>query len=80
MMGIYTLGELLSDPKFGDEHEADDRKHSDNLNNLVIASISLGAERSFILSPRQPHRARGLISREVKPEEPKDERVNIKWK
>jgi hypothetical protein len=30
------------------------RRHSDNLNNLVIASISLGAERTFIMSPRLP--------------------------
>ena len=30
------------------------RRHSDNLNNLVIASVSLGAERTFILSPRLP--------------------------
>ena len=80
MMGTSTSGESLSDPKFGDEHEADDRKHSDNLNNLVIASISLGAERSFILSPRQPHRSRRMISGGVKAEEPRDERVNIKWK
>ncbi|KAK8864240.1 hypothetical protein IAR55_001486 [Kwoniella newhampshirensis] len=29
-------------------------KHSDNLNNLVIASVSLGAERTFIMSPRLP--------------------------
>ena len=25
-------------------------RHSDNLNNLVIASVSLGAERTFIMS------------------------------
>jgi len=66
--------------KSGDEREADDRKHSDNLNNLVIASVSLGAERSFILSPRQPHRGRGQTSGEVKLEEPKDDRANIRWK
>lgn len=36
------------------------RKHSDNLNNLVIASVSLGAERTFIMSPRLPSKnARG---------------------
>lgn len=56
------------------------RKHSDNLNNLVIASISLGAERSFILSPRQPHKGRGHTFGGKRPEEPKDERVNIRWK
>lgn len=33
------------------------RKHSDNLNNLVIASVSLGAERTFIMSPRMPNGA-----------------------
>ncbi|ORX36822.1 hypothetical protein BD324DRAFT_651303 [Kockovaella imperatae] len=32
-------------------------RHSDNLNNLVIASISLGAKRTFIMSPRLPNRA-----------------------
>ncbi|WVQ99252.1 hypothetical protein IAU59_006384 [Kwoniella sp. CBS 9459] len=33
-------------------------KHSDNLNNLVIASVSVGAERTFIMSPRMPSKAR----------------------
>ena len=75
-MAIFTLGELHQI----DEHETDDSKHSDNLNNLVIASVSLGAERSFILSPRQPHRSRGQTSGELKLEEPKDERANIRWK
>jgi hypothetical protein len=28
------------------------------LNNLVIASVSLGAERTFIMSPRMPSKAR----------------------
>jgi hypothetical protein len=33
------------------------RRHSDNLNNLVIASVSLGAERTFIMSPRLPSKS-----------------------
>lgn len=42
------------------------RKHSDNLNNLVIASVSLGAERTFIMSPRLPSknaRGRGKVNK-----------------
>lgn len=47
------------------EQSAHDRsKHSDNLNNLVIASVSLGAERTFIMSPREPSKnARGRAGR-----------------
>jgi alkylated DNA repair dioxygenase AlkB len=48
------------------------RKHSDNLNNLVIASVSLGAERTFIMSPRMPS-GMGMGKEE-------DGRKNIKWK
>ncbi|RXK38521.1 hypothetical protein M231_04153 [Tremella mesenterica] len=36
-------------------------KHSDNLNNLVIASISLGVERTFIMTPRIPSRRKGVV-------------------
>ncbi|GFZ44131.1 hypothetical protein JCM24511_01852 [Saitozyma sp. JCM 24511] len=32
-------------------------RHSDNLNNLVIASVSLGAERTFNMSPRLPSKS-----------------------
>ncbi|ORY32538.1 hypothetical protein BCR39DRAFT_376294 [Naematelia encephala] len=54
-------------------------KHSDNLNNLVIASVSLGAERTFIMSPRIPSRARkGQISQDVETE--LKGRKNIRWK
>lgn len=35
------------------------RKHSDNLENLVIASLSLGAPRTLLLHPRMPHKTRG---------------------
>jgi hypothetical protein len=81
MMVTSISGEFSSfDLAMIGRERADDSKHSDNLNNLVIASISLGAERSFILSPRQPHRGRGMISEGVKSEEPKDDRVNVKWK
>jgi hypothetical protein len=56
------------------------RKHSDNLENLVIASISLGAERSFILSPRVPARNRGGTLGGYRPGPEDNERVKIRWK
>lgn len=34
------------------------RKHSDNLENLVIASLSLGAPRTLVLHPRMPHKTK----------------------
>lgn len=53
-------------------------RHSDNLNNLVIASVSLGAERTFIMSPRLPSRAGGnKLDPQV--EEELQERKNVKW-
>ncbi|WVR07205.1 hypothetical protein IAU60_004246 [Kwoniella sp. DSM 27419] len=59
-------------------------KHSDNLNNLVIASVSLGAERKFIMSPRVP--ARGRNRRDVTGKEAGEDeeqalkgRTNVKW-
>nr|XP_019046099.1 hypothetical protein I302_04839 [Kwoniella bestiolae CBS 10118]OCF25029.1 hypothetical protein I302_04839 [Kwoniella bestiolae CBS 10118] len=54
-------------------------KHSDNLNNLVIASISLGAERRFIMSPRLPSKAgkQTMPTKEV--EEELEARKNISW-
>lgn len=55
MMGQYTLGESRSRP--GRAKGLTGSKHSDNLNNLVIASVSLGAERTFILSPRLPSKS-----------------------
>jgi hypothetical protein len=66
-------------------HQLTPRKHSDNLNNLVIASVSLGAERTFILSPRMPSRSgksgRGNaaeLSGEVLTD--LEERKNVKWR
>ncbi|CAD6583037.1 MAG: hypothetical protein TREMPRED_003460 [Tremellales sp. Tagirdzhanova-0007] len=53
-------------------------RHSDNLNNLVIASISLGAERTFIMSPRVPSRAKkGGAGKDL--EEELKGRKNVKW-
>ncbi|OCF36695.1 hypothetical protein I316_01291 [Kwoniella heveanensis BCC8398] len=40
-------------------------KHSDNLNNLVIASVSVGAKRTFIMSPRLPNKARARTGKSV---------------
>jgi alkylated DNA repair dioxygenase AlkB len=54
------------------------RKHSDNLNNLVIASVSLGAERTFIMSPRLPSKARSVIDKALG-ENDLDKRKNVKW-
>ncbi|WWC70391.1 uncharacterized protein I206_104341 [Kwoniella pini CBS 10737] len=57
-------------------------KHSDNLNNLVIASVSLGAERKFIMSPRVP----GKSGKNAGGQTPQDiemqlkGRKNISWK
>ncbi|KAL7421542.1 hypothetical protein Q5752_003311 [Cryptotrichosporon argae] len=53
-------------------------RHSDNLNNLVIASISLGAERSFVMSPRLPSRARKSVAGPAAAE--LSARRNVKWK
>ncbi len=60
MMGLCILGELsVLRHSFSAQSDVNRfSRHSDNLNNLVIASISLGAERTFILSPRMPSRAR----------------------
>jgi alkylated DNA repair dioxygenase AlkB len=55
------------------------RKHSDNLNNLVIASISLGAERTFIMSPRLPSKSRKAGDKQDEDESLKG-RKNQKWK
>ena len=57
---------------------AETRRHSDNLNNLVIASVSLGAERTFIMSPRVPSKAGG---NKLDPAVEADlhGRKNVKW-
>ncbi|WWC61679.1 uncharacterized protein I303_104264 [Kwoniella dejecticola CBS 10117] len=56
-------------------------KHSDNLNNLVIASVSLGAERKFIMSPRLPGKsgknAGGQLTKED--EQNLKGRKNVSW-
>ncbi|WRT66185.1 uncharacterized protein IL334_003138 [Kwoniella shivajii] len=56
-------------------------KHSDNLNNLVIASVSLGAERTFIMSPRLPNKSGKNVGKSF-PHDLQDElkqRKNVKW-
>ena len=53
-------------------------KHSDNLNNLVIASVSLGADRTFVMSPRMPSRAR-KSGTDKNVEEDLKGRKNAKW-
>ena len=60
-----------------------DRRHSDNLNNLVIASISLGAERTFVMSPRMPARSgknKGVDELSKENEEGLKGRQNQKWR
>ncbi|WWC93990.1 hypothetical protein V866_000828 [Kwoniella sp. B9012] len=53
-------------------------KHSDNLNNLVIASISLGAERKFIMTPRLPSKnSKNSMTKDV--EERLEDRKKISW-
>ncbi|OCF76365.1 hypothetical protein I204_03665 [Kwoniella mangroviensis CBS 8886] len=53
-------------------------KHSDNLNNLVIASISLGAERKFIMTPRLPSKtSKNSMTKDVK--EGLEDRKKISW-
>ncbi|WWC89518.1 uncharacterized protein L201_004442 [Kwoniella dendrophila CBS 6074] len=56
-------------------------KHSDNLNNLVIASVSLGAKRKFIMSPRLPGKSGKNAGREITKEMEKDlkGRKNVSW-
>lgn len=55
------------------------RRHSDNLNNLVIASVSLGAERTFIMSPRMPSRSgKGRADKEDEVQD-LERRQNVKW-
>ncbi|EIW70818.1 hypothetical protein TREMEDRAFT_61326 [Tremella mesenterica DSM 1558] len=48
-----------------------------NLNNLVIASISLGVERTFVMSPRIPSRRKGVIEED---EGLLGGRKSMKWK
>ncbi|KAK1924411.1 hypothetical protein DB88DRAFT_433098, partial [Papiliotrema laurentii] len=52
-------------------------RHSDNLNNLVIASVSLGAERTFILSPRLP--AKNGREEDEETMAALQDRENVKW-
>nr|XP_031857833.1 uncharacterized protein CI109_006776 [Kwoniella shandongensis]KAA5524905.1 hypothetical protein CI109_006776 [Kwoniella shandongensis] len=54
-------------------------RHSDNLNNLVIASVSLGAERTFIMSPRLPSKARKSGTKANIEEIGLEGRKNVKW-
>ncbi|WVF71635.1 hypothetical protein IAT40_006443 [Kwoniella sp. CBS 6097] len=62
-------------------------KHSDNLNNLVIASVSVGAERTFIMSPRIPSKAHNRNRKFTKGTDNEDDlneemlkgRKNVKW-
>ena len=55
------------------------RRHSDNLNNLVIASVSLGAERTFIMSPRLPAK-NGKKKLNEDEERACEGRKTVKWK
>lgn len=58
--------------------DAHTRRHSDTRENKVIASLSLGAARTFIMTPRLPPREAGIVLTPARKKE-LEARRNERW-